>query len=129
MWQRLKESNFIHGLISYSGLFTSLGTLVCCALPSSIVLLGFGASLASFLGEYPELIWLSENKDVVFALSSGLLVLSFISQKLAATKACPIDQREVCVRTKSWSKPLFFVSLSINLIGAFYAYLLPRLLS
>jgi hypothetical protein len=129
MWQRLKENNFIHGLISYSGLFTSFGTLICCALPSTIVLLGFGASLASFLGEYPKLIWLSENKDLVFALSSAMLLLSFITQKWAAAKTCPIDQREDCERSKSWSKPLFFVSFTINLVGAFYAYLLPRLLS
>ena len=36
-------------LVGYLGLFSSFGTLVCCAIPSALVLLGFGASLAGFL--------------------------------------------------------------------------------
>ena len=36
-------------LFSYLSLFTSLSTLLCCALPSLLVLFGLGASVASFL--------------------------------------------------------------------------------
>lgn len=128
MWQRLKESRMFHGLVSYAGLFTSFGTILCCALPSTIVLLGFGASLANFLGEYPQLIWLSENKGMVFGVSFVMLGLSFGAQKYAATQVCPIDKKESCENTKSWSKPLFYISFGINLVGAFYAFLLPRLM-
>ena len=128
MWQRLKENKLFHGLISYLGLFSSFGTLLCCALPSTIVLLGFGASLANFLGDYPQLIWLSENKEMVFGLSFVMLGLSFGAQKYAATQACPIDKKADCESTKSWSKPLFYISFGINLVGAFYAFLLPRLM-
>ena len=128
MWQKLKGNSLFHALISYFVLFSSFGTLLCCALPSTIVLLGFGASLANFLGEYPELIWLSEHKELVFALSLGMLTLSFLSQRLAATQVCPVDKFDECSRTKTWSRPLFYISVGINLIGAFYAFLLPRLL-
>ncbi len=35
--------------LSYLSLFTSLGTLFCCALPSLLVLFGLGATVASSL--------------------------------------------------------------------------------
>ena len=124
MWQRLQESK----LISYLSLFSSFGTLLCCALPSTLVLLGFGAGLASFLGEFPQLIWLSENKGLVFGLSFFMLGISYLGQRYAATLPCPIDKKEDCENTKNWSRPLFYVTLGINIVGAFYAFVLPRLL-
>lgn len=122
MWDQLKGNKFI----SYLGLFTSFGTLLCCAIPSTLVLMGLGATLAGFLGEYPQLIWLSENKAWVFGLSFFMLGISFMSQRYA--QVCPIDKREDCESAKKWSKPLLYVTLIINLIGVFYAYVLPRIL-
>jgi hypothetical protein len=124
MLQTLKESR----LISYLSLFTSFGTLICCAIPSTLVLLGFGASLAGFLGEYPQFIWLSDNKGWVFGISFVMLGISYAGQRYAATQSCPIDKKEDCETTKNWSKPVFFITLGINIIGAFYAFVLPRLL-
>ena len=115
-------------LVSYSSLFTSFGTLICCAIPSTLVLLGFGASLASFLGDFPQLIWLSDNKGMVFGMSFLMLGISYGGQKLAAGQSCPIDKKEDCQSAKDWSKPLFTITLVINLVGAFYAFVLPRLL-
>lgn len=115
-------------IASWLGLFSSFGTLLCCAIPSSLVLLGFGATLASFLGNFPQLIWLSENKEVVFGMSFMMLGVSYGAQRYAAAQACPIDKREDCERTKDWSKPLFWISLGINVIGSFYAFILPKLL-
>ncbi len=43
-------------LLSYFSLFTSFGTLLCCALPSLLVLFGLGASVVSMLSFLP---WLS----------------------------------------------------------------------
>lgn len=128
MWQRLKENKMFHSFIGYAGLFSSFGTLLCCALPSTIVLLGFGASLANFLGEYPQLIWPSENKEMVFGVSFLMLGLSFAAQKYATTQSCPTDKKADCESSKSWSRPLFYFSFGINLVGAFYAFLLPRLI-
>ena len=56
-------------LLSYLSLFTSFGTLLCCALPSLLVLLGLGATVASFLAAVPSLVTLSRHKDWVFAIS------------------------------------------------------------
>lgn len=124
MWQAFRESK----LVSYGSLFTSFGTLICCAIPSTLVLLGFGATVAGFVGEFPQLIWLSENKAIVFGVSFFMLGLSYASQKYAENLSCPIDKKEDCTRTRSWSKNLLRITLAINLIGAFYAFVLPRIL-
>lgn len=124
----LKENNLFRRFISWFGLFSSFGTLLCCAIPSTLVLLGFGATLASFLGNFPQLIWLSDNKGVVFGLSFGMLILSYAGQKYAQMQVCPIDKREDCERTKDWSKPIFWVSVGINIVGSFYAFVLPKLM-
>ncbi len=129
MLQQLKESNRLQKVISWFSLFSSFGTIICCALPSALVLLGLGSTLASFLGTFPQLIWLSENKDYVFGLSFIFLGLSFLVQKYAARKTCPIDKKEICTETKNWSKPLLWTSLVVNSIGFFYAYILPQLFS
>lgn len=129
MLQALKENRIIQKSLSWVGLFGSMGTLLCCAIPSTLVLLGFGATLASFLGNFPQLIWLSENKEYVFGFSFLMLSVSFAGQKYAHSQVCPIDKREDCESTKSWAKPIFWISFGINLIGAFYAFILPRILS
>lgn len=124
MWQRFHESKFI----SFFGLFTSFGTLLCCALPSTIVLLGFGASLAGFLSDFPQLIWLSDHKSIVFGLSFFMLGVSYLGQKYSQRLSCPIEQKANCEKSKEWSRYLFYLSFGINLIGAFYAFVLPRFL-
>jgi hypothetical protein len=121
MWQRLKESK----LISYLSLFSSFGTLICCAIPSTFVLLGFGSTLATFLGDFPGLIWLSEYKEFVFGFSFLFLGGSYISMRTSESMVCPIEKKEDCEATKNWTKPLFFISLGINVIGALYAFIMP----
>jgi hypothetical protein len=125
MWQRLKESS----LISYLSLFTSLGTLFCCALPSTLVLLGLGASLAGFLSKYPQFIWLSENKGIVFGLSFFMLLTSYQGQKKSSLQECAVEKKDDCAKTKKWSSLIFKISIFINLVGAFYAFALPYLMS
>lgn len=109
-------------------LFTSFSTLLCCALPALLVSLGLGAAMAGFLSKYPQLIWLSENKLFIFIAGGMLLGLGGILQFSLPKKECPIDFKEACEETKDWSKPLYFVSLIIYLIGFAFAYVLPRFL-
>lgn len=60
-------------VLGYLSLFSSVGTLLCCALPSLLVLLGLGATVASLLSAVPWLIMLSHHKNWVFAVS-GLMI-------------------------------------------------------
>lgn len=124
MLQTSKGNKFV----SWLGLFSSFGTLICCAIPSTLVLLGFGATMASFLGNFPQLIWLSENKGIVFGVSFLMLSVSFAAQRYSQSQVCPIDKKEDCEKTKDWSKPLFWISFGINVVGSFYAFVLPRIL-
>jgi mercuric ion transport protein len=68
------RSNVSLGLLS---LFTSFGTLVCCALPSLFVLVGFGTAVASVLSAAPWLVALSHRKDWVFVGSGAVIALNF----------------------------------------------------
>src|ERR1051326_7165489 len=90
------------GILSYLSLFTSFGTLLCCALPSLLVLLGLGATVASFLSAVPWLVTLSRHKTVVFLVSgiligSNLLYIYIVAPRLrTADTVCLPDTPEAC---------------------------------
>ncbi len=64
------------GVVAFA-MFTSTGTLVCCALPIMLVsIAGLGAFVASMTSTFPILITLSLHKEWVFTLSGLILVLS-----------------------------------------------------
>src|SRR5437763_7680640 len=67
------------GALSYLSLFTSLGTLLCCALPSLLVLFGLGATVASVLSQAPWLVAMSHHKHWVFIVSGFLISGDFVS--------------------------------------------------
>ncbi|MGQ2966894.1 MAG: hypothetical protein ACT6QL_13855, partial [Methylophilus sp.] len=50
-------------------LFTSGSTLICCALPATLVAIGSVATLTSLISQFPQLIWISEHKPLVFGLA------------------------------------------------------------
>src|SRR5262249_55188289 len=85
------------GALSYLSLFTSFGTMLCCALLSLLVLLGLGVTVASFLSAVPWLVTLSRHKTWVFAISGGLigsnlLYIYAVALRLQKTgEACPAD--------------------------------------
>ena len=55
--------------LAVATLAASAGTLVCCVLPAVMVALGAGASLAGLVTTFPQLIWLSERKALVFGVA------------------------------------------------------------
>lgn len=57
----------------WTALGASVGTLLCCALPSLLVLLGFGTTVAAAVSAAPWLVVLSRHKLWVF-LAAGLLI-------------------------------------------------------
>src|SRR5437667_6475405 len=66
------------GALSYLSLFTSLGTLLCCALPSLMVLFGLGATVASVLSDAPWLVSMSHHKQWVFIAAGMLITTNFV---------------------------------------------------
>ena len=75
--------------LSYLSLFTSVGTLLCCALPSLLVLVGLGASVASALSFVPWLVTLSRHKNWTFAIAGVLIAanLVYVSRVVPRLKA------------------------------------------
>ena len=116
-------------ILAFLSLFTSLGTLLCCAFPALFVALGFGAAFAGIVGNVPGLIWLSENKLWLFAIGGALLVSGGILQWRAKALICPIDpyQGEVCRTARDWSKVTYTFSVAMYAFGAFFAFVAPKI--
>ena len=111
-------------------LFTSGGTLMCCALPALLVALGAGATLSSLISAVPQLVWLSTYKVEVFVLAAVMLTMSGVLQWRARSLPCPIDPAlaAACGRSRKVSLWLYLVSVAIFLIGGFFAFVLPLLI-
>jgi len=120
-------------LLSYFSLFTSVGTLLCCALPSLLVLLGLGASVASMLSFVPWLVALSRHKQWTFAVSGALIALSFfntyyVTPRIRARQCSP-DNPSACEEASRLSKVLLWASAGIFAVGLFVAYVLGPILT
>ncbi len=121
-------------LLSFLSLFTSLGTLFCCALPSLLVLLGLGATVASLLSSAPWLVSLSRHKLWVFTLSGLLIAGNFyylyrLAPRLQARAlACPIDDPR-CRTASRFSRIVLGISAGIWAVGLFTAFVLGPILT
>jgi hypothetical protein len=119
--------------LSYFSLFTSAGTLLCCALPSMLVLLGLGASVASLLSFMPWLVTLSKHKTWTFAVAGSLILLSFVNVYYVAPRvrnqSCSADDPATCERASKLSKAVLWFAACLYVIGFLVAYLLGPLLA
>lgn len=135
--QVLTKSNPVRGesqVWNYLALFTSFGTLLCCALPSLLVLLGLGATVASFLSAVPWLVTLSRHREWVFIVSGVLIASDFVyvywlSPRLKTQgQSCSIeDSPTACDTATRVSRVALWVAAAIYCIGFFVAYLLAPL--
>lgn len=112
-------------LVAYFTLFGSVSTLICCALPALLVSLGLGAVLAGLASNIPALIWVSENKLVIFLFAGTTLAFNGWLLWRSQTAPCPVDPslREVCIAGRKMSRTIYFVSISIFIVGFSFAYL------
>lgn len=117
------------GVLNYFMLFGSLGTLICCALPSLLVSVGLGAVMAGLASNVPGLVWISEHKIGVFVFACSMLILNGALLWINRNASCPIDPelRDACVKGRRTSKVLYGISLGVFLVGAFFAYVAPYL--
>jgi hypothetical protein len=110
-------------------LFTS-GTLVCCVLPATLVLLGAGSVMASLVSVVPSLVLLSANKPIVFGLAGvALLVAGVALWRQATSGSCPSDpdRRRACLRLQRQARLLFSVSVLGYGVALVVTFLLPLL--
>lgn len=112
-------------LLPMLSLFTSVGTLLCCALPALLVTLGLGAVMAGIVSTAPWITALSAYKPIVFAVSGVMLALAAFMQWRSRFMACPIDpvQARACGILRKVSVGILIFSVTIYLIGFFFAFL------
>jgi hypothetical protein len=105
-------------------LFTSLGTLICCALPAALVAVGAGAVMAGLVTALPGLVVLSEHKGVIFIVAGVLLALAAVARHAGRDAPCPADpaQALACGRLRHWGGIMLAVSAAIYAVGFFFAY-------
>ncbi len=106
-------------------LFTSVSTLVCCALPALFVTLGMGAVTAGLVSAVPQIVFLSEHKNVVFTVAGLMLVTACYAMWRSRKDPCPIDPKEAqaCKRVRKLSKLILFISVLAYVVGFFFAFL------
>lgn len=127
-------ARFRGGALSYLSLFTSIGTLLCCALPSLLVLFGLGATVASILSEAPWLVALSHHKHWVFIvagvmISSNFVYIYAIAPKLQARNAaCDPNDPATCQAASRFSRAVLWCSAVLYMVGCFTSYVLGPLL-
>ncbi len=112
--------------LSWLALFTSLGTLVCCALPITLVTLGLGATVAALTSNFPILVTLSQHKGWVFAVSGLMLAAAAWLSWGPRGRRCPADpaRAAACARAQRWNRWILAVAIAIWIAGAFAAFAL-----
>ena len=108
-------------------LFTSGSTLICCALPATLVAIGSAATLTSLISNFPQLIWISEHKPLVFGLAGAMLAIAGYLQLQARNAPCPADLSlaAVCAKTRKNALLIYYLSVAIFAVGAFFAFIAP----
>ena len=114
-------------LANYLSLFTSSGTIVCCALPALLVSIGAGAALSSLIAVFPQLVILSVYKIPIFMGAFMMLIISGIIQCQARKLPCPADKKQAaaCVRTRKISGFIYLASVAIFVTGLLFAFIIP----
>jgi len=110
--------------VTWLTLFTTTGTLICCALPIMLVTLGLGATVVSMTSAFPILIVLSQNKIWVFAFSGIMLTVSGWLL-FRPGRSCTTDKElaRACNAAHRWNKRIYWGSIAIWVIGFFAAFL------
>jgi hypothetical protein len=114
-------------LISFLSLFTSGSTLICCALPALLVSIGAGAAMAGLIGTFPQIVWISEHKTSLFLFAGVMLAGAGAMQWRARSLPCPSDPALAlaCIRARRISFYIYLISVTIFLIGFFFAFIAP----
>ena len=120
-------------LLNYFSLFGSFSTLICCALPSVLVLLGMGTAVASLLSAAPWLVSLSRHKVWIFSVAGMLIAASFVMTYVVAPRlrdgdSCAPNDPTSCAEASRLSRIFLWVSALVWSCGFFVAYLLGPIL-
>ena len=116
--------------LGFLSLIASSSTLICCALPALFVTLGAGATLASIVDVFPELIIISKYKIYISIFALLFLIIAGILIKNASLQPCPTDPnlKDICIKTRKRSKIIYIISVFIFAFASIFTYIIPTLL-
>lgn len=111
--------------LSVLALFTSTGTLICCALPALLVSLGMAAVVVSAVSTFPWLIPLTRHKAWLFLGAGVLIALNFyLVYRPQKQLACDIEAGPSgCEVAGNWNRSVLWLSAGFYAVGVFMAYL------
>ncbi len=100
-------------------------TLLCCALPITLVALGAGTVMASLVATAPWITVLSHHKEITFGVAGLLLLLDYHILFRSSSAVCrPGGVCHVSHPFGRWMRFLFYLSVSLYAMGVFAAWLL-----
>jgi hypothetical protein len=110
--------------LAWLALFTSFGTLICCALPAMLVTLGMGAVVAGLVSAVPQIVAISVYKDHVFAGAGVLLLIAGAARYATRNAPCPTDPAaaDACRRLRGISGWMLAAAGIVYVVGFFFAY-------
>lgn len=115
--------------LSVLALFTSSATLVCCALPILLVMLGLGATLAFISTHFQWLTMLSRYQFLVF-LISGLFILMadwFVNKRKPNICTTNLKTKNHCQYLMKLNRIVIKIAVVFWSIGFISAYFLVYL--
>jgi hypothetical protein len=117
--------------LAAGALFASSATLICCVLPAVLVAVGAGAALVGLVTAFPQLIWLSEHKALVFGIAAIALAVSGAALWVGRRAPCPSDPAlaRSCQRLRRVSAVIYVLAFISFAVGATFAFVLPALFS
>ena len=110
-------------------LFTSVSTLICCALPTLFVAIGMGASIVSLMSSFPWLLLISKYKILTFFVAGLLLLYSCYMFWRSRNSPCPVDpiQAKICLKLRIYNFIIIIISTVIYLVGFFFTFIAVKI--
>jgi len=110
--------------VTILALFTSMSTLLCCALPIVLVSLGLGTTYAALTDSVPLIVSLAKYKAITFTVA-GFLIGGSIWLSYRPGRSCPTEPQlgAQCSRIDKWNKRLLILAALAWCGGFFAAYL------
>ena len=111
-------------ILSFFSLFSSTSTLLCCALPSLLVMIGAGGVMASIYAYVPGYITIVQNKNLLFILVAVILLINGLILWINRNVPCPVkvSKAEICMKSRKINRMIYLISLGIYCIGFFFSY-------
>lgn len=124
-----RASHFSGRVAGVLALFTSTGTLLCCALPAALGAVAGGAAVGSLVSVLPWLGPLSRHKGWIFLVAGvGIAVSGALTIRPNGRVACAITGGRGCADAGRFARAMFWLSATVYAVGAFFAYAIVPIL-